>query len=175
MSAHKWSDNFCASPKELYGVRRELRENLGTKDPKIACKRAPEALTKLRAMLDRAERVASEEPVEPLPWDIAALAGDWYRKRVNADGSDWAQKMGMALYLELGGQDWPDEEIAGLAPQVAERLLKENSFAVTPDSVSRLAKAVERAAKRFRELLKQRDDGDWSPCSPVVVASGGTP
>ncbi len=76
------------SPTRLYGVRQELRENLGTKDAEAARQRAPEALARLREKLNRAERAASEKPVQPSLRDVAALAGTWYRQRTGAEHTD---------------------------------------------------------------------------------------
>ena len=74
--------------KQLYGVQRELRENCCTKDAAVARQRAPDAVAKLRAMLERATRVANDEPSEPTPRELAALVGGWYRKWTGADYTD---------------------------------------------------------------------------------------
>jgi hypothetical protein len=59
--------------KRLYGRRAELIENLLTKDPKAAKALAPATQARLREMLERAERAASEVPAEPSARELAAL------------------------------------------------------------------------------------------------------
>ena len=66
----------------LYGVSRELRENLHTKDATIARQRAPEAVARLRGNIERAARVASAALPEPTLREIAALVGEWYRQKI---------------------------------------------------------------------------------------------
>jgi hypothetical protein len=151
--------------KRLYGVQRELRENLKTKDAAIARQRAPDALARLRAMLAQATRVASEAPSEPTAREVAALAGDWYRRRVGADHPDPdLQDFHLEIALELARDrpDWPDDEIAAYAPHAAEHLLRKYGFAATPESIKRLSAAIERTAHSFGEFLKRREGGDWS-------------
>jgi hypothetical protein len=151
--------------KRLFGVQRELRENLKTKDAATARQRAPDGLAKLRAKLEEAARVANKGPAEPTTREIAALAGNWYRQRTGADYSDPELRdlhLDVALELARHHPEWSDEEIAAYAPQAAERLLQQNGFAATPESISRVSAAVERAAHSFCEFLKRRDGGDWS-------------
>jgi hypothetical protein len=116
-------------------------------------------------MLERAARVAVEGPSEPSAREAAALDGDWYRRRVGADYTDAeCQELLLEINLALAGDDheWPDNELAAFARQVAERLLRENGFATTPASIERVSAVVERAEKSFRELLRRRAHGDWS-------------
>lgn len=149
--------------KTLFGVQRELRENLRTKDAREARRLGPDALARLRAKIEQARRIAVEEPQEPIAREIAALAGLWYRQRVGADVADpETEGIRFEIAAELGTDRWPDEEIAAYAPQVAEVLLRQHGYAATPETVMRLAAAISRAAKNFKEIVKRRSEGDWS-------------
>lgn len=102
--------------KTLFGVQRELRENLRTKDAREARRLAPDALARLRAKVEQARRVAAEEPQEPTGREIAALAGLWYRQCVGADITDpETQGIRFEIAAELGANHWPDKEIAAVA------------------------------------------------------------
>ncbi len=112
--------------KRVAGVQRELRENLRTKDATEARQRAPEALARLRAVLDRVGRVHSAEPPEPQAKDIAALAGVWYRRKVGANHMDESQRdFHLEIALELfDGQPLDKNEIGAIAAPAAEDLLR---------------------------------------------------
>ena len=147
----------------LYGVRQELRENLGTKDAEAARQRAPEALARLREKLNRAERVVSAEPVQPSLRDIAALAGTWYRQRTGAahTNTELADAQ-FEINAALGGEAWNDDGIAALVPQMARRLLQDNGFATTPDSLRLMSATLTRTVTDYREFVERRTTGDWS-------------
>ena len=159
--------------KRLFGLQAELRENLKTKDSAEARRRAPAAVARLRAKLDRARATASEAPSSPTSREVAALAGQFYRRRVGAGGDAAAQDLHWEVALELfsrdplvAGPDDPDQmEFVpnSINEGRAERLLEEHGFSTDPDSVQRLATALVRADRAFVKLLKRRMDGDWSP------------
>lgn len=90
-----------ATTKQLFGVCRELRENLGTKSAAEARKRAPAALARLQAKLARAQAAAEAQTHAhscectaagtPSQREIAALSGALYRNLTGADLADQAQ------------------------------------------------------------------------------------
>ena len=148
----------------LYGVQRELRENLRTKDAAVARQRAPEALTRLHEKLQRAEQAAAKgRPVEPSAREVAALTGEWYRQQT---GAGYADPQLFDLYLgittELYRDGWSEQEVAESASIAAESLLKKHGFDATPDSVKRLSIAIKHAGTDAYEFVRRRNEGDWS-------------
>ncbi len=154
--------------KRMFGVQAEFQENLKTKDPTEAKHRAPEALARLRSKLDRARAIVAEAPAAPTRKEIAALAGEWYRRRVGANGSHAEQDLHWEIALELADDDPraidpTSQEFAPYSTAWASRLLEGNGFATDAESVRRLTDALMRAEGTFREALKRHIDGDWSP------------
>lgn len=135
----------------LYGVSRELRENLHTKDATIARQRAPEAVARLRGKIERAARVASEVLSEPLTREVAALVGDWYRREIGAAYDDPAnQELHVDILMELAanpecGQELPEVVLV----QIAQGLLHDHDYAVTDASVGRVLAAPRRGFQDY--------------------------
>ena len=95
--------------KRLFGVQAEFQENLRTKDPSEAKRRAPDAIARLHAKLQQARAIADRSPVRPTARDIAALAGEWYRRRVGAGGR--GEEDVLMELAERDPHDWSDEAI----------------------------------------------------------------
>jgi hypothetical protein len=157
--------------KRLFGVQAELRENLGTKDPSEARRLAPAAVARLRAKLDQARRTMVEAPAPPTAREVAALAGEFYKRRVGAGGNEAEQDGHWEVAPELFGDDpavtGPDDpdlpDLEAISRQRAVGLPELNGFATDPDSIARVAAALMRAERAFFRLLKRRAQGDWSP------------
>jgi hypothetical protein len=152
--------------KRLHGVSREFVQSLHTKDPKLAKERAAPVVDGFMARLQAAEAVAADALREPGPREIAALAGEWYRRRVGARPGQ--EDLHWDIWMELCKDGILTEaeeakEIAAYSPARAEALLQAHGYATTADSVRRLAAAVARAEGSFRDILRLRVDGDWSP------------
>src|SRR4051812_20922756 len=97
--------------KRLFGVQAEFQENLRTKDPSEAKRRAPDAIARLHAKLEQARAIGDKSPARPSARDIAALAGDWYRRRVGANGRRDEQDLHWDVLMELAESDaheWSD-------------------------------------------------------------------
>jgi hypothetical protein len=171
--------------KRLFGVRAELQENLKTKDPTEAKLRAPEAIARLRSKLERARAAAAEAPERPTRREIAALAGEWYRRRVGAHGDDAEQELRLEIAIDLAKDDPsmfdPDDmEFAAHSREWAGSIREAQGFATDAESVGHLADALTRAERAFREILKRRVEGDWSPDAnlakfPALPAVSATP
>jgi hypothetical protein len=158
--------------KQLFGVSREFRENLRTKDATIARQRAPEAVARLRGKIERAARVASEVLPEPTTREIAALAGAWYRRRVGADyESQELREVHVDIAMTLAEEVEPDAMTTALAdPEAtAEGLLRDHDYAITPEGVGRLSAALRRADKEFLAFLQRHLEGDWSAHDPALA------
>ena len=154
--------------KRIFGVRAEFQESLKTKDPTEAKRRAPEAVARLRSKLEQARNQAANLPQPPLPREIAALAGEWYRRRVGANGRNEEQELHWDILMELASRDpapWSSDEVMDAAhlEVLAKRLLDEHGFAIHPESVRRLTHAVVQAETAFSDVLQRRVNGDWSP------------
>jgi integrase len=154
--------------KSMFRVQAEFQENLRTKDPAEAKRRAPEALERLRSKLEQARNLAANLPQRPLPREIAALAGEWYRRRVGANGRTEEQDLHWDILMELASGDpelWSSDAVMDTAhaEALAKRLLDEHGFAIDPESVGRLTHAVVRAEAAFSDVLQRRVNGDWSP------------
>jgi integrase len=151
----------------MHGVSREFVASLSTKDPRLAKERAAAVIDGFMARLKAAEAVAADALREPGPREIAALAGQWYRSRVGAHASQ-EDDLHWDIWMELckdgiGTEAEEAKEIAAYSPARAEALLQAHGYATTTDSVRRLAAAVARAEGSFRDVLRHRVNGDWSP------------
>jgi integrase len=151
--------------KRMFGVQAEFQENLRTKDPMEAKRRAPDALARLRSRLEQARNVTVELPSPPGPREIAALAGEWYRRRVGADGKN--EELHWDILMELASDDpgqasW-DEVMAAHSEAWAKGLLNEHGFVTDPETVRRLTDALVRAGAAFNDVVKKRVGGDWFP------------
>ena len=165
--------------QRLFGVRAELRENLKTKDPAEAKRLAPAAVGRLQAMLERTREVVAAAPEQPLAREIAALAGEFYRRQVGASGTADEQAIHWEITLLLLRDDPTftaphegeavDPASAELDRQRAVGLLERHGFATDDDTVQRVAAAVTRADIAYRNLLKRRAEGDWSPDPNLIT------
>jgi integrase len=154
--------------KRLFGVQAELRANLGTKDPAEAKRLAPAAVDKLHAMLDRARCTVMDAPEYPSSRQIAALAGEDYRRRVGASRDQEEQDLRWDIAFGLAepegdGTDASAQPGDSMVEARAEALLREYGFATDTETVARLAAALDRADRAYADLVKRRMHGDWSP------------
>ena len=60
--------------KRMFGVQAEFQENLRTKDPTEAKRRAPDALARLRSKLEQARNATDALPI-PVPTENLIRAG----------------------------------------------------------------------------------------------------
>jgi hypothetical protein len=157
----------------IYGRRAELIENLKTKDPAEAKRRAPDAERRLRNMLHTAE-AAHDGMVRPLTdKQAAALAGEWYHQQV-AVHSD---QPGPVIQWEaerssLWDQVVRDKNDPATLVEVsltvndlrdATALLAAHGLPTDAASVAKVGRAVFDAKMLRAELMERRAKGDWSP------------
>jgi integrase len=157
--------------KALYGNRHELIVNLKTRDPKTAKALAPAAQARLRAMIERAEKVATEAPKEPSRRGVAELVGDWYRRRVGAQHADRALRhLHEEITLELAeSPEFAQELPEAVVTELAQGLLRYHDYAVTEEGVTRVVTALQRGFQDYRAFVQRRLDGNWSDDDPALV------
>lgn len=156
----------------LYGVRMELIENLRTKEPDEARRRAPAAMDRLGMKMAAIEAAHHGSTPAISDRDAAALAGQWYRHRLAQQGDhagrpiDW-EMWNWALEDQIEPERLPDGRPDVLAsPQDdadAITLLKAHGLPVDRPSISRVAEQVFFAKRAFASLMARRAAGDWSP------------
>lgn len=181
-----------ASAKALYGNGRELIANLRTKDGNEAKRLAPQALAELQAKME-AVRAAHEGRVPELSEQVVqALGGQFYREeyaRLEANpGSPeyWEnEREDLLEHAEIEttpsrgpsepeGWQYTSVALPGDLPK-ATALVVAAGHAPTPDTVTRVAKAIFDARYHLAETMQRRAERDWGPDEnlnrfPVVPA-----
>lgn len=154
----------------LYGQRRELQENLGTKDAREAKSRAGAALARLHARLQAARATRSADTASLSERDVAALAGVFYRDELARFSDGPGDPAGWEAETErLSDQVDPDPGGSGdvtlsrhdIADATA--LLTSRGLPADPATVRRLGLAVYRARWDLARLMERRAEGDWTP------------
>lgn len=152
----------------LYGVKRELVENLGTRDPSEAARLAPEAMATLRAKLENIYATHTSQARPLTNREIHALVGAWYQAETKSneddpgDGEEWRQ-----FLLDLEGDIFPDQSAEDYKPDAAmlaeaQQLLFKNKILADSLSIGSVAKALWRAKINFAYLMTRRAAGDYS-------------
>ena len=148
----------------LYGVGREFRENLRTKDAAQAKRLAPDAIARLADKIARTRSAVAGELPTPSSREIAALAGEWYRRKVGAQhaGDPDLQDLHMDIAGPLLVAEGPPTADQLGATAWSADLLEKNGFATDPETIAHLALALVRAGQDWHALAVRRADGDWS-------------
>lgn len=153
---------------QLYGQRRELLENLGTKDAREAKSLAGAALARLQARLDAARATKAGERAQLTDREVAALAGVFYREMVARFEDDIGSPEGWDAEVDrLSEQVDPDPDGHGELTLSrhdigdATDLLNSRGLPADPEAVQRLGEAIYRARWEVARLMQRRLDRDW--------------
>lgn len=152
----------------LYAARFELIENLGTRDPGKAVAAGPAALVRLKAMLKAAQATFDSSAANLSDRDIHALAGEFYRREVEAVGDNprlvnWASRADALIDQYDGEGDDRWVQLSADDKQDATDILAGRGLPADRATVHRLAGAVFDAKLNAAQLLERRAAGDWSP------------
>jgi integrase len=162
----------------LFGVRREFRENLKTKDHVEAKRKAPEVIARLGARLDRLRAAAVGALPAPTARDIAALAGVWYRAECETYGDnpgrpeDWAEHAHRLIDRLEQFDDPTDDATIPIEDRIrlrpedraeAAALMQRHGYAADDGTITRLGKALFVAKIDVAKEMERRAEGDWSP------------
>lgn len=154
--------------------KRELKQSLGTKDPKEARANAPAVLAKFEAILEAARAGGDRLTLR----DISALCGEWYRSEVATWGDNPDQVGDLDIYEDLllerviCFEDPAEDDDPALEPILklrpadlaeADALLKSHRYVADANSVQRLAGALFDMKRKFIAEMRRRLDGDWTP------------
>lgn len=147
--------------------KTELKESLGTKDPRIARQLAPAVVQRFEAIIANARQGA-----RPLTdREISALCGEWYRDTTAAYGDNvgtvgrWSDELS-----ELSDRWVPDEAAEAKICHpwredraAARELLAAKGCAADAELVQRVAVRLLETKWLFAEAMRRRAAGDWSP------------
>lgn len=154
----------------LYGQRRELLANLGTKDAREAKERTGAALARLHARLEAARATRRGDAASLSERAVVALAGVFYRSELDRFADDPGSREGWeAETSRLSDQVDPDPGGAGGVTlsrhdvEDATALLTSRGFPADPAAVRRLGLAIYRARWEVAALMGRRAEGDWTP------------
>ena len=160
-----WLRKVVPADLRSFVGKRELTASLGTKDVREAKAKAGPVIARFEATIEAARAAASGQCPHPSSREIAALAGEWYRRRIGANCNDQElEDLHIDVAIELRGLDQvarrPEDMVSyGLA----QSLLQAHGFATDQESVARLTLALLRAAAALDEVIGRRAGGDWSP------------
>ena len=159
----------------LHGVQTELIENLGTKDAKEACCVGAAALVRLQDKLAAIRAAAEGRAPVPTDRDIAALAGEAYRWRGQAQGDnagdarDWHEdlddigdRLGAEIVDSFGMVIDRDVMPSRIEIIEARSALKEAGWSDDRQTVNRAAVEIMRVRSDFAQMMLKRTRGDWS-------------
>nr|WP_294520836.1 hypothetical protein [uncultured Rhodopila sp.] len=167
----------------LFGVGREFRENLRTKDATEAKRLSPDAVARLCAKLDQTRAAVVGELPASSGRDIAALAGEWYRAECATYGDnpgraeDWEETASALIDPLQQFEDPGDHATIPIEDRIhlrpddraeAAALLRAHGHVGDADTVTRMGKALFAAKLDFANEMARRAGGDWSPDPSLV-------
>jgi hypothetical protein len=167
--------HLAATAHQMLGVRTELVENLKTKDMREAVRLGPAALARLHVRLDAITLAHAGGGKVPTDRDMAALAGEAYRCRIEEQGgaagspSQWAHSQAL-LYDRIDGPDEDgDLHVRSSPNERAEALwmLQVGGWRTDAPYVAQVAEKITLARLNFAQTMQRRAADDWSP-DPVA-------
>jgi integrase len=168
--------------ERLFARRAELIENLKTRDPAEAKRRAPDALARLQAKLAIAETAFAGGSGRPTDDQVAALVALWGRREEAVYGGTTGDLSGWETALDAladqvtseppddgghGGGDFTTTSKQDRADAVA--LLTEHGLDTAPETIERVAQAVFGARVKFTQRMIRGADG----AGPVGCTANG--